>query len=155
MGFGAHNEESWRIGIVDALRARRDAYKRYAYQAPVIVAPLPLKAKAEPPVARRVFPFKSAAVRAVIRAVSAAWDVEPGELLSRRRPQRLALPRFAIYRLLTERSRWSINKTSKVLKRDHTSVLHGLKRASELLRHNDAWRERYHAALAELKRGTP
>lgn len=96
--------------------------------------------------------FKSQAIRRVVVAVCATWDVTPSDLLSHTRTQSLALPRFAVMRMLFRRVGWSLSKIGREMRRDHTSVMHGIDRAKELSRHNLSWRAKYDAAVLAWKK---
>lgn len=89
----------------------------------------------------------------IFDAVIKAWKIGPEELMSRSRQRRIAYPRFACFQFLASLG-WSTPQIGKVFGRDHTTVMHGLKRAEWLQRRDPDWRARYAAALAELK-GSP
>lgn len=109
-----------------------------AHEPPPVVA-----AKTEPalqvPVARRI-----------VEAVAAAFEVAPDGVFSRRRSWDLTRPRYAAYRLLQARN-LSTTRIGMLLKRDHTTVVHGLRRALELHDRDLDWRRRYEIAKAALR----
>ena len=88
----------------------------------------------------------------ILDAVAAAFDVEAGEIQGKSQKWRFVHPRFAAVRLIRERTRWSTPQIGKKLGRDHSTVIHALRRAEELYAHDAAWREKYDAALAALDR---
>ena len=81
----------------------------------------------------------------IIDAVARAWGITMFSLLSAERPQRLARPRFAAALLLRGRD-LSLTVIGRVLRRDHTSILHEIKRARELLANDPEWAALYRAA---------
>lgn len=90
----------------------------------------------------------------VIVAVGAEWDITYYALTSACRTDRTARPRFACFLLLTERLRFSLPRVGRLMgNRDHTTVLHGLRRARHLMDHDPDWRRRYDAVVAKLGKG--
>lgn len=169
-------------GIVAQRQRDRATYGRYAYRAPVCLPdapklePLPepvdppTLVKAEPPLPKIVEPWPKPpvnkggrprvfepdpryTVRAILEAVSEAYGVTLAELLnSRYRPQRLALPRFAVSRLLRDKRNLSYPNIGRALGQDHSTAIHGCKRASGLLESDPEWTAAYRAAEHALCR---
>lgn len=83
-------------------------------------------------------------------AVAETWGITVHALRSECRKQQLAQPRFALCRLLRERG-LSMPAIGSVMKRDHTTCLHALRRAAELLENDKVWAARYHAAKRLLE----
>jgi chromosomal replication initiation ATPase DnaA len=86
---------------------------------------------------------------ALLRAVAEEWAVSPGELLSPRRPMRLAEPRQALFGLARELTRHSLPAIGRVFARDHTTVRHGALRHAQRLA-NPAYAARIAALRARL-----
>ena len=88
-----------------------------------------------------------------IDAVCKAWGITRAELVGIRRPQRLARPRFACYRLLRdlEMSTTIIGRT--LGKRDHTSVMSGLRRIESFLQFDRDWAMKFDQARAIITAG--
>lgn len=136
-----------RLGIFEELQARRAQYARRAYRAPVLT---PAQRQ---PVPQKVY-SKTAAFKRALRAVCNAWSVSEYELLGPHRTVRISHPRYALCRLGRERLGWSMPRIAlEIGGKHHTSVLHGHRRANELHRHHRDWRNRYDAALIELRGG--
>lgn len=91
-----------------------------------------------------------AAVR-ILKACAAAFDVRVVDILGDRRTIRETRPRFAAYRLLGEAG-YSGASIGRALKRDHTSINNGLKRAAILHDSDPDWRRLFDQVRAELAR---
>lgn len=87
----------------------------------------------------------------IVEAVCAAWGLDPGELLTPSRSLRITRPRFAAFRMVHKLLRWSTLRIGRAFKRDHTSIVAGLSRATELYRRDPDWRRRYRRAHRALK----
>lgn len=111
--------------------------------------PPPYAKRAGIPCAQIVFEGR-VELAAIIDAVAAAFGFTPQDLLARGRSG--AQPRYAMMLLLRERMGWSLKTVGCAVGVDHTSVLHGLRRA-EKLRHVPDWRHRYEAAHIALAGG--
>lgn len=102
------------------------------------------------PVVAPVRQYFKSAYADIYNAVADTWGITVFALLSERRTQRLARPRFALCRLLRERG-LSTPVIGRMIRRDHTTIIDALKRA-EFLRLNDTeWARRYHAAARLLQ----
>lgn len=100
----------------------------------IVFEPLPDFPQPPPPPAPP--PLRMATHVQICRAVADAFNVDSYELLrSQRRFGRLCVPRFAAmllcHELLPLQYR-SLTRIGRYLNRDHTSVLHGLRRAKEM-----------------------
>lgn len=73
----------------------------------------------------------------VIRAVAEQWDTVPSALLGRSRSAADAHPRFAVMWILKRRFDMSNPKIGKIFQRDHTSVMHAVKRADGWIAENN------------------
>lgn len=82
----------------------------------------------------------------VLAAVCDAFDVAPADLLSNCRKRVCAYPRFALYLLLSEYLPWSLPMIGRKCNRDHTSVIHGMRRARDLLAIDEDFRTKYATA---------
>jgi hypothetical protein len=82
----------------------------------------------------RAVPEGCCSFEEIVRAVLGAWpDIKRNELFSPRRSQYCTRPRLALYALLKEFTRWSLPRIGNAVGgRDHTTVMSGLKRVSEL-----------------------
>jgi hypothetical protein len=86
--------------------------------------------------------------KTVVRAACDAFETNPRAILRQDRSQSKAVVRFACFRLLTEYYGWSVMLISRLFERDHSTVGHGVERASDLYATNADWRRRYEMALA-------
>lgn len=90
----------------------------------------------------------------IVDAVAAAFGVTVYNLHSPSRQKPHCLARFACFWLLTSRLKLSSPKIGRILgRRDHTTVLSGLRRARDLYEHDADWRAKYDAAVAALEEG--
>lgn len=130
------------ISIALEQAIRRLEFSGYAYRAPDWFEHKPAPVECPAP---RPLMVKSAVE--LIEAVAAAFNIDMWEILSRRKPTPTVRARFAAYLLLRERLAYGSIRIAKATRRkDHTTVLHGLKRAKELLATDPAWAEAYRAA---------
>lgn len=115
-----------------------------------------------PPVVRRLVPIKPTkgnspsereTFNRILVAVAKSYEIDLGCLLPPSRLRRHAWPRFACFVLIHQLLEWSLPVTGRAFKRDHTTILHGLRRAALLHETDEEWRAKYDAALAELKGG--
>lgn len=60
------------------------------------------------------------------------YGVEPGELNSNSRSQHVSIARFIAFFLLKKHFHMSASMCGQLYGKDHTSVLHGLKRVKEM-----------------------
>ncbi len=91
---------------------------------------------------------------ATIDIVCEVWSVKAVKLMSAERSRRIAYPRFAAFLLIRERSGVSLPQIARTFTRDHTSVMHGIRVARELLETDPAWRANYDRAQALLDAAT-
>jgi hypothetical protein len=90
--------------------------------------------------------------KAVIDVVCAIWGVSYGDLIGPRRARVLAVPRFAVAYLFRQHCKhMSLPMMGEVLRRDHTSILHGLRRAEELLKQDQIFINNMLGAEAALR----
>lgn len=82
----------------------------------------------------------------ITTAVCTAFNVEKTALLSPRRNADLPLARFAAYKLARDMTNYSLPTIGRVYHRDHTTVMHGLKRANKMLAENAHFTTRYSKA---------
>jgi hypothetical protein len=69
----------------------------------------------------------------IIDAVSAHFAVPRMDLISARRDKYLSEARFAAYHLCREMTPFSYPQIGRAFRRDHTTVMNGIKRAAELM----------------------
>lgn len=75
----------------------------------------------------------------IIEAVARRHDMTPDELCGPQRSQRYARARWEAMWWMRQQGRWSLPQIGQALgKRDHTTVMHGLRRYEELLREGEA-----------------
>ncbi|MBU6408076.1 MAG: hypothetical protein KGS44_13260 [Alphaproteobacteria bacterium] len=86
----------------------------------------------------------------VVRAVCAAWNVDDYRVLSPSKKRQYVYPRNAIIMILHASTKASSPSIGKFLRRDHSTVLHGLALAKRLLIEDAEWRANYDAAMAIL-----
>lgn len=91
----------------------------------------------------------------VITHVSLAFDIPAKDILGDRRLRQFARPRQAAYRLVRDFAGKTYPEIGRVFRRDHTTVLHGCQKVSELVRSSHTFAEKYAIArdsLAKAKR---
>ncbi len=88
-----------------------------------------------------------ASVRA---AVCAEWQISLRELMSRSRGARTAEPRHAAFLLAREVTPMSFPEIGRAFYRDHTSVLHGVRRCAERMRADLVYADRIARVRAAL-----
>ena len=86
----------------------------------------------------------------VVQTVCAVWNVDDYRVMSPSRKRRYVYPRNAAFLILDGRAKASSPSIGRFFRRDHSTVLHGLKTAKELLNQNAKWRANYDAAMAIL-----
>jgi chromosomal replication initiation ATPase DnaA len=69
---------------------------------------------------------------AMVQKASELFKVHPRDLISTYRFNFIVRARFAMYLALRQRG-WSYPKIGRLLKRDHSSVVHGVKRAQYMV----------------------
>lgn len=79
------------------------------------------------------FPRPSGRAAKIVAMCAAAFAVTEEDLLGRSRLPRYVHPRFAMYALIRRHTNLSLLRMSWQLQRDHTSIMHGIERANELL----------------------
>ncbi len=85
----------------------------------------------------------------LVEAVAAVFGISTERLLSRERSAEVALPRQVAMYLLREEAQMSLPQIGDLLGgRDHTTVIHGCQKISELLEHDDKLRRQV-ASLRE------
>lgn len=85
-------------------------------------------------------------VGVVLLAVCEAFEVDLMRLLSLRRDNRTAFARYAGYRLLYDPAKRSSGEVGKIFRRDHSTVLSGVKRSYEIEAVNADWVKRFERA---------
>lgn len=89
----------------------------------------------------------------VFAAVAAAFGVPDDFCRSRSRTQWMAMARFAAWHIMREKIRHiSLEHIGSISgKRDHTSIVHGNRRACELLENDREFQEAYKQAITNLR----
>ena len=73
-------------------------------------------------------------LRAIQAAVCGLWGIKPQQLTGESRCMDFVYPRWAAMLFASERLAWSTPRIGRALgDRDHTTVMHGINRAKELL----------------------
>ncbi len=100
-----------------------------------------------PPTKHRAVIESPYSVQDVLTAVAASFDLPIYALTSKTRSQRVARPRFAAALLLREKRFMSFKRLGHALgRRDHTTMMHEVKRARVLRETDPKWAADYHAA---------
>ena len=86
----------------------------------------------------------------IVDAAAEAFGVTAYELYSAARHKPFCRARFACYWLASTRHNLSLHQIGKPMMKDHSSVLHGIRRARWLYEHDAGWRAKYDAAVALL-----
>jgi hypothetical protein len=103
----------------------------------------------EPPMIKIAVSRES--INNIIAIVCSLWNVTPGDLVGPRRARVLAVPRFAFAHLArTHCQHMSLPQIGLIIKRDHTTVLHGLRRAEQLIRDDPEFARRVKSAELAL-----
>jgi Bacterial dnaA protein helix-turn-helix len=88
----------------------------------------------------------------ILRAVARDYAVDPEEILSPNRKERFVQARQAAWLLLRKRTRLSLPQIGARFGRDHSTVLHGVRKMEAQMRSNPLLRERLAAIEAHLDR---
>ena len=91
----------------------------------------------------------------IMEAVAAAFNVTLNALFGEVKKSDAATSRarFAVMRMIREERGASTPCIGRAIKRDHTTVLSGLKRADQLIGTDRDWANRYHDARERVKGG--
>jgi hypothetical protein len=84
------------------------------------------------------------------KAVCEAFDVTKDELMSKSRAGYITVPRFAFMYLSYYLTDNSTTVVGQYLSRDHTTIIHGLRRAIELARENEQRRKQQIKEIREF-----
>jgi len=88
--------------------------------------------------------------RKIVKAVSAAYEVRTAELYGPLRTARLVRPRQVAMYLIRRQTKLSLPQIGMILNRDHTTVIHGIKRVTDLLETEAEFREFIEEMTAKL-----
>jgi chromosomal replication initiator protein len=91
-------------------------------------------------------------VGAILRAVSATFEIRETEILSERRMQRSCIPRHAVMGLARDLTPYSLPRIGRALGRDHTTVLNGIGRHEARLAQDPDYAARIRAVSERLQR---
>lgn len=83
---------------------------------------------------------------AILRAVSQYFGISQVELLSARRPKVLVIPRQIAMHLCNSLSKTNLSEIGRRMKRDHTTILHGIRQIEKLLPYDSSVQK----AVAEI-----
>ena len=79
----------------------------------------------------------------IINIVSEHFGVTPEDIISKRRNTEFVQPRMIVMYLCRELTEESLNNIGKILgKKDHTTVIHGIRKVTEEMEHNEDLRNR-------------
>lgn len=118
------------------------------------IASIPAPRKTKTVSESRLLESLSPRVRGVLASVATAYSVSVGALVGPSRFKRDVHPRFAAALLLHGRSGFSKAQVGRILgKRDHTTAMSAIKRATWLLSNDPAWAALYRAAEHALDLG--
>lgn len=144
-----------RFGVVTARTIIAPKLKRMPkISVPKVV--LPKKIEKPIPTIRAHFritlrsPFRSPTADLILPAVYKAFGVPESDLRSHCRRRDIAWPRMAAYLMFSEVMQWSLTRVGAYFKRDHTTILYGLRKARELIASDEWFRARVEAVRAEL-----
>lgn len=84
--------------------------------------------------------------RRAVEAVAEAFDIPVSAILGPSRKRPVSFARFSIYVLLRERG-WTTTQVADALGVDHSSVIHGTKRAADM---DETWHARHALARESL-----
>ena len=87
--------------------------------------------------------YASAEAAVAIQCVSEATGVAVARILNRARPECVALARFMFYTILRRNTALTVEHIGALLKKNHTTVVHGLKRAKDLLEVDVKFKSQY------------
>lgn len=83
----------------------------------------------------------------IIRSCCAAFEVEQLEFYGRLKIRRISNCRHAAYKLIRDNTQWSYPAIARFTKRkDHTTVMHGIRRVEEYHLNNSDWVEKFERA---------
>lgn len=85
-------------------------------------------------------------IGSALKAVSEVFGVRKDDLLSPRRAKYITTPRFALMYLGYYMTHNSTTTVGRFLSRDHTTIIHGCRRAIELKRSNKAFAKKLEEA---------
>ncbi|MQX36848.1 helix-turn-helix domain-containing protein [Roseospira navarrensis] len=94
-------------------------------------------------------------IAAIIDATAEAWGVTRRDLLADRRAQNLAVPRQAAMTLARDLTMASLPVIGRAFDRDHTTVLHAVRRTAERAARDPAIAARMDAVRARLTSAPP
>ena len=85
-------------------------------------------------------------IAAIKAGVSKAWGINEEVLWSKRRAWFVAHPRFGAFKLARDLTPLSLPVIGRLFGKDHTTVMHGIKRAEALLEEDVDFKTRYRTA---------
>lgn len=68
----------------------------------------------------------------IIDEAAARYGVNPADIIGRKRGEELATARFEVYTRMRNEMNLSYPQIGRSLKRDHTTIIHGVKRFAEI-----------------------
>lgn len=72
------------------------------------------------------------------------FDLDPKDLIGRKRKRSVTRARFALYAALRQRG-WSYPAIGKFIGRDHATIIHGVRKADYLMEHDRSYEEKIEA----------
>lgn len=150
--------QAWTNHVLSTARmspaARARAMGKRYFQPPTVTWVTPEKPKPvedAPPREMRTRRVKGERGK-ILNAVADAFNITLSEILDGRKTDRIARARFAAALFFRDGRNLSYPQIARAIKRrDHTSAMHEVARARELLATDPEWAERYHAAERLLK----
>tara|TARA_B100001248_G_C27278837_1_gene406672 strand:- start:197 stop:634 length:438 start_codon:yes stop_codon:yes gene_type:complete len=88
--------------------------------------------------------------RDIILAASRLTEVTPEEILSPRRKKHITLVRHLVYKLTSELCPYSYPQIGRMLDRDHSTVIAGIKAVDIKIMHHQYIRDLYHKIRQEV-----
>ena len=104
---------------------------------------------------RKPEPFTAPIKLAEIKySVCGAWGIAVAQLSSDRRSTQVVHPRFAAWRLARDLTNCSFVVIGRYFQRDHTTIMHGIYRANDLLKESADFKSKYRICESILDAGT-
>lgn len=85
-----------------------------------------------------------------LEAICSAFDVPPEKIKSSLRTNDAAFARFGLMWILRNHEKMTLQQIATHLTRDHATVMHGVKAASEMILSDRKFAKKMHHALTEL-----
>lgn len=93
-------------------------------------------------------PARESTFNRAVNGICAAFDVKRIDLLGTSRKQSCAKPRQALFLMMSEVLPWSLPQIGRACNRDHTTVMHGIRRAKGFVETDPEFRARFFKAMS-------